>query len=269
MDLISIIILGLVQGITEWIPISSKTQDTLVYLTFLNGDPAFVVPILLYLHIGTVLAAVVYFRKEIYEIWSGFTKKPLDVQGHPKGKLGFLFTSLLFTGIIGVPLLLLEKTFFPLLDASLLFVVMGLGLMLTGVLLFLQKRGGTRKTENADWKDGLLTGLMQGFSVLPGISRSGTTTTGLIWRGFDSESSFHLSFLLSIPTVIVAELVLYIGGGLTSFPIFDGILLALSSFVFGYLALDILLKIVRRINLAYFALALGLLIIVAGLIGAS
>ena len=68
---------------------------------------------------------------------------------------------------------------------------------------------------------------------------------------------------------MVAELVLYIGGGLTTFPIFDGMLLALSSFVFGYLTLDILLKIVRRINLAYFAFALGLLIIAAGLLGLS
>ena len=81
MDLFSMIILGLVQGITEWIPISSKTQDTFVYLKFLNGDPNMVVPILLYLHLGTVIAAAIYFRKEIMELVAGFVKKPADWKG--------------------------------------------------------------------------------------------------------------------------------------------------------------------------------------------
>jgi len=266
---LEILVLGLAQGITEWVPISSKTQDSLAYLSLFHGDPASLVPILLYLHIGTVLAATIYFRKEIAGIISEFMKKPTDLRAHAKGTTGFLFTSLLFTGIVGVPLLLLEKKFFTDIDASLLFVVMGIGLIITGLLLAIQKGAKLRKRSGVGWKDGMLTGLLQGFSVLPGISRSGTSTTGLIWRGFDSESSFHLSFLLSIPTVIVAELVLYINGSLVAFPVTDGALLALSSFVFGYLALGALLKIVRHANLAYVALAMGLIITAAGLIGAS
>ena len=269
MDLIDIIILGLVQGITEWIPISSKTQDTLVYLSFLHGNPDFVIPILLFLHIGTVVAAAVYFRKEIIGLISEFLKNPKDLKAHAGSKLGFLFTALMFTGIVGIPLLLIEKKFLPDLNASLLFVVMGLGLLLTGVLLLLQKGSNARQKENANWKDGILTGLLQGLSVLPGVSRSGTSATGLIWRGFDSESSFYLSFLLSIPTVILAELLLYLGGNLSAFPIADGLMLAVSSFIFGYLTLGALLKVVRNINLAYVAFALGLIVIAAGLIGAS
>jgi undecaprenyl-diphosphatase len=269
MDLISIIILGLTQGITEWVPISSKTQDALVYLKFLNGSESLVVPILLYLHIGTLLAALVYFRKEITGLIAGFLRKPADFKGHSGKKTGFLFTALLFTGIAGVPLLILERKFFPALNGSLLFAVMGAGLILTGILLLKQKGAKERKTENANWKDGVLTGLLQGLSVLPGVSRAGTSTTGLIWRGFDSESSFHLSFLLSIPTVILAELVFYISGEVTALPVSDGILLAISSFVFGYLTLNVLLKIVRRVNLAYLAFALGLIIIASGLLGAG
>ncbi|VVB72430.1 Undecaprenyl-diphosphatase [uncultured archaeon] len=68
MDLFSIIVLGLVQGITEWIPISSKTQVTLVYLQFLGGSPSQVIPILLYSHLGTLFAASLYFRYEIKPI---------------------------------------------------------------------------------------------------------------------------------------------------------------------------------------------------------
>jgi len=266
-DFIEILVLGLVQGITEWVPISSKTQDTFVYAQVYQGDMSTLVPVLLYLHIGTLLSAVIYFRGELIALARECLQKQMDVRKHARGTPGFLFTSLLFTGIVGIPLLVIEKIFLPGLDARLLFVVMGLGLVLTGILLALRKGTGTRERQDVGWRDGVLTGIMQGLSVLPGISRSGTSTTGLIWRGFDAESSFHLSFLLSIPTVIVAELFLYVNGSLAAFPVADGIALALSSFAFGYLTLGILLKIVSKVNLAYVALALGALMAAAGLLG--
>ncbi len=269
MDILSIIILGLVQGITEWIPVSSKTQDTFVYLKFLHGDPSSVIAILLYLHIGTVLAAIIYFRKEIMSLLSAFLKQPLDFKTHADGKIGFIVAALLGTGIVGLPLLLIEKKFLPSINGGLLFAIMGLGLLVTGFLLLRQKGAAMRKAESADWKDGIFTGLLQGLSILPGVSRAGTSTTGLIWRGFDSESSFDLSFLLSIPTVVLAEMVFYISGSIASFPVVDGILLALSSFVFGYLALDIILKAVKKINLAYIVFLLGIIMIAAGLLGAG
>ena len=269
MDIFSIIILGLTQGITEWVPISSKTQDTLVYVKFLGGDPAMVIPVLLYLHIGTVLAATIYFRKEIAGILNAIVKKPTAIGEHARSKPGFLFTALLFTGVVGVPLLLVEKIFFPSMEWGLLLVLMGAGLVLTGFFLSSHKGIKIRTVEEVGWKDGVLTGILQGLSVLPGVSRSGTSTTGLIWREFDSESSFYLSFLLSIPTVIMAELVFYVGGAVKIFPVSDGILLALSSFFFGYITLDSLLRIVKRVNLAYFAAALGLIMIAAGLLGAG
>ncbi|VVC02939.1 Undecaprenyl-diphosphatase [Candidatus Burarchaeum australiense] len=266
---IQAVILGLVQGITEWVPVSSKTQVSLVYLKLFNGDPSLLIPILLYVHVGTVLAALIYFRREVTELVLNFLRKPADFRSQAEGKTGFLFTALLFTGIVGVPLLILEKKFFPDLTGGLLFALMGAGLLLTGFLLLKQSGKKERGREEAGWKDGILTGALQGLSVLPGVSRSGTSTTGLIWRGFDSESSFHLSFLLSIPTVVVAELIFYVGGELASFPVSDGLMLAGSSFVFGYLTIDALLKIVRRMNIAYVALALGLIIMAAGLLSAG
>ncbi len=269
MDWFSILLLGLVQGVTEWVPISSKTQDTLVYLSFLHGDPSLLVPILLYLHLGTFLAAILYFRDDIREMLREFLERPMDARVHCRGKPGFLATALLFTGIVGIPLLFLEKRYFSGMDASLIFMVMGLGLILTGIFLLIQKRATLREKEEANWRDGVLTGLLQGLSILPGISRSGTSTTGLIWRGFDSESSFHLSFLLGIPTVLLAEMVFYIGGGLLTFPLADGMLLALTSFVSGYLTLDAVLKVVKRVNLGYVALAMGALIIAVSLAGAG
>jgi len=269
MDILSIIVLGIVQGITEWIPVSSKTQDTFVYLQFLHGDPSSVVPVLLYLHIGTVIAAIVYFRRELLALASAFLARPADFRAHADGKIGFLFAALLGTGLVGLPLLLMEREFLPGLDAGLLLAAMGIGLFVTGFLLLRQKGAKMRTGAKAGWKDGIFTGLLQGLSILPGVSRAGTSTTGLIWRGFDSESSFHLSFLLSIPTVILAELVFYVGGGITAFPVADGLLLALSSLVFGYLALDAILIIVKKVNLAYVVFALGAIMLAAGLSGAG
>jgi undecaprenyl-diphosphatase len=286
MDILSIIILGIVQGITEWIPISSKTQVTFVYLNFLKGDMESVVPILLYVHVGTVIAATIYFRKEIMAMLHKVMEKPTDFKTHLNGKIGFLLSSLLFTGVLGLPLLFLEKGKLngileqlgipqsllsmissPTLDVGWLYSVMGVLMIITGFLLLTQKKGsGSRKIKDATWKDGILTGLLQGISILPGVSRAGTSTTGLIWQGFDSESSFHLSFLLSIPTVVIAEILLNYLGGLSSFPVSDGILLALTSFVVGYLTLDAVLRIVKKVNMAYVAFALGIIIIAVGLL---
>jgi undecaprenyl-diphosphatase len=249
--------------------VSSKTQDTFVYLKFLNGDPSSVIAILLYLHIGTVLAAIIYFRREIIALFQAFMRRPLDYRAHANGEMGFLVAALIGTGIVGLPLLLMEKKLLPSLNGGLLFAVMGTGLLITGFLLLRQKGASMRKAGSVNWKDGIFTGLLQGLSILPGVSRAGTSTTGLIWRGFDSGSSFNLSFLLSIPTVVFAELLFYVTGSVASFPVADGALLALSSFVFGYLALDIILRLVKKVNLAYVVFVLGFVMIAAGLLGAG
>jgi len=267
MDIVSLLILGIVQGITEWIPISSKTQVTFVYLTLFKGTVSTVIPILLYAHLGTLLAAILYFRKEIICLGQTFSRSPFDIRCHSRGKTGFLFTALVFTALVGVPLLVLEKILFPSFEGGILYAIMGAGLIITGLLLLTHKGTTTRITEEVTWKDGILTGLLQGLSVLPGISRSGTSTTGLIWRGFDSESSFYLSFFLSIPTVFFAEILLYAGGGLATFPISDGLVIFASSFIVGYITLGTLLKVVRKVNIAYVVLALGIIIIVVGLSG--
>ncbi|HUH79076.1 MAG TPA: undecaprenyl-diphosphate phosphatase [Methanoregula sp.] len=268
MSPIQLLVLGIVQGITEWIPISSKTQVTFVYLKIFQGDPSLVIPVLLYVHLGTVIAATVYFRSEIAGIAREIAGSPLTLRSHAGGKTGFLFTALLFTGVVGIPLLIAERHFLASFDAGLLYAVMGAGLILTGFLLLSHKGAKTREIREVGWKDGILTGMLQGLSTLPGVSRSGTSTTGLIWRGFDSGSSFYLSFLLSIPTVILAEIVLdYGAGGFAGLAPADGAVLLLVSLVAGYLTLDGLLRVVQRVNVAYLVFVLGALIIAVGISG--
>ncbi|MFA6490161.1 MAG: undecaprenyl-diphosphate phosphatase [Candidatus Micrarchaeia archaeon] len=285
MDIIAIIILGFVQALTEWLPLSSKTMDTIVYTQFFNGDKATILPLLLYLHIGTMVAAAIYFRKEIFQLTVRFFTACADVLRHTgsnrflatasmratresEGKIGFLVAALAFTGIVGLPILLLENFVLPSLDAGALFSVMGIGLIITGFMLTAQHKNRWRSHETAGWKDGVLTGALQGLSAIPGISRAGSTTTALVWRGFDVESAFHLSFLLSIPTVFCMEVVLWLAqGGVSALPISDGLMLAASSFVFGYLTIEVLIKIAHKINVASLAFVFGIMMLAFGLFG--
>ena len=268
MDMLQIIILGLVQAISEWVPLSSKTMDTIVYTKFFGGSADAVVPLLLFLHIGTMLAAIIYFRREIAELGRKFLSAPTDVKRQSESEIGFLVVALFFTGVVGVPILLIEKFFSPDIPGGMLLSIMGAGLIVTGFLLTSQHKNKWRTARAATWRDGILTGALQGLSILPGVSRAGTSTTALIWRGFDAESAFRLSFVLAIPTVFLAELVLYgVQGGISSFPIADGLALALSSLVFGYLTLDALLKIAHKTNVAWLAFVLGMIMVAAGLMG--
>ncbi len=275
MDPLSILILGIVQGIAEWLPISSKTVDTAVFLQVLGGSREAVVPLLLYLHLGTFLAALVYFRSQLLELARAGFKMLLSggKTAARKDELLFYVAALFGTGITALPLLWLSKTYLANLDLGFLLSIMGVGLIVTALLLHSQKgRHQDRRAGSAGPLDGLMVGLMQGFSVLPGLSRSGVTTTGLIWRGFDAMSAFELSFILSIPTVFCAEMVLWgyqlfaDRSLLGSLAFGDGLMLAAVSAVFGYLTIGVLLKLARRLDFSIIAGAFGLLMLIAGLV---
>jgi len=270
MNMIEIVLLGLIQAISEWVPLSSKTMDAIAYLQFFGGDPGKLVSVLLFLHLGTLLAATIYFRKEIADVARRFLASPANIAVQSRSKAGFLITALATTGIVGIPILAVEYFLLPNLNASMLLSIVGAGLVVTGFLLSTQHRHKWRTADASTWQDGLLVGAMQGISVLPGVSRAGTTTTALIWRGFDAENSFLLSLLLAIPTVFCAEVVLWsFQGGVSAIPIEEGFALSLSSFVFGYLTIGALLSIAQKINVASLAFVFGIIMLVAGLIGAG
>ena len=268
MDIIQAIALGLVQAVTEWLPLSSKTMDALVYTKVFGGSAASVVSVLLFLHIGTMLASAIYFRREIAELAHKLILSPTNYRRHAGTKIGFLVTGLAVTGAIGLPILLIERFLLPNLEAGALFSLMGAGLVLTGFMLTTQSRNRWRHAEAATWKDGVLTGALQALSTIPGVSRAGATTTALVWRGFDAESAFRLSFLLAIPTVFFAEVVLWAAqGGVSAIPVSDGLMLAAASFVFGYLTIEVLIKVAHRINVAALAFVFGIMMLIFGLSG--
>ena len=146
-------------------------------------------------------------------------------------------------------LLLLKKLA---LNPRLVMPVIGFFLVATGLLeLFahLGRHGFFTK------KNAVLLGLAQGFSVLPGISRSGTTTSVLLLEGFKPEQAFRLSFLLSIPTVAAAEVLFGAAEGFVPDPnIWLGVL---ASFTVGYASIGVLLKFAERINFGWWCVGFG------------
>ncbi len=243
MDLAQAIVLGLLQGVFEWLPVSSQGQVMGLGISFLGLTVESAKNYSIFLHIGTLFAAIVFFRKEI--------KRIISSRDVPLAK--FLGIAVLATAITAIPSYLLLNAFSLLGIPALLFFI-GIFLLITG---YLQGRKQSQKKPGLSNKNAFFLGLGQGFSVLPGVSRSGTTVSVLLFEGFSPKEAFRLSFLLSIPSVLVAEL---------AFSIFDPISIGLneivavvSAFVFGLVSISVLLKLAEQISFSKFCYAFALL----------
>lgn len=236
------IILGLVQGFTEFLPVSSSGHLALakiflgVEMPPLNYD--------LLLHLSTTLATLLFFRKEIITFlmqWcSGFVKE--ESRSEPGWRIGWsVIAGTIVTGAIGLGI----KDFAE--EASLNSLAVGCALIVTGILLLISRhlKAGNKRVK---MRDGMFVGIAQGIAVLPGISRSGMTIMAGLVRGMSKEDAFNFSFLLSIPAIVGAMLIqaLEVGGWdgfVTTLPSgwFIGAVFAFAS---GLLSLYILKKLV-------------------------
>lgn len=201
MTIIQAIILGIIQGLSEFIPISSSahlviTQSLLGWK--LSTQEAFIFDVLV--HLGTLIALIIYFYQDIWQIIravvSGIaTRHPFSEH---ESRLGWIILLATLPAVIAGLIFQsqVEQTF-----SSPLFA--GIFLFLTAILLFLAEIIGKRKRklEQINWKDGLIIGLFQAIALLPGVSRSGSAITGGMVRNLDRPASARFSFLLSIPAI--------------------------------------------------------------------
>lgn len=255
MDFLSSILVGLVQGITEWLPISSTGQSMIALMNFLKLEPEDAFSLAIYLHIGTLFAVLVKMRGEVKEIILKLPKFREDKL------VQFIITSTFFTGIVGLPVYLVLKGNFKMWAGDLVTALIGLFLILTGLMLYLsKKRLGGKDIADLNFLDMASVGIAQGFTPLPGISRSGTTTAVLLFRNMRQDDALRLSFLMSIPAIIGAVFLEILQGGLESFDsmAIPGIL---SAFLFGYLTIDILLKFAKKTRFDFFCIVFGLVAI--------
>jgi len=255
LDYPSAILLGLIQGAAEWLPVSSQAMVALAGRFLLGLEHKEAVSTAILLHGGTMIAAAIYLRGDLVRIVGSLLGKGAD-----RSVLVFLIISTLISGALGAPLLLLAiEMEMP--DA--LFAMMVGIFLLAMAVLQKERRSGVSRAPDA--VDGLVAGAAQGLAALPGISRSGMTLSALLSRGLDLQDAFKLSFLMSIPIVAGAEIALPLLEGSIEI---DGPLAAgaLCAAISGYLTMDLLIKVASRPDFYKATAGLGLLVLLSALL---
>lgn len=199
------ILLGLVQGLTEFLPVSSSGHLVLAQTLFGNNVEADYMLFNVLLHFGTLLSVVVAFREDIIDLFYaflGWIRDRFRFNGYPYRRfvLMIIITVLPMFLVLPVKSILEEAFSSPLL--------VGLLLLVTSAILFLsEKAPRKRKTEeNASFLDALLVGAAQCFAVLPGLSRSGTTICAGLFCGFSRDFAVRFAFIMSLPVVLGANI---------------------------------------------------------------
>lgn len=267
MEPVVAVLIGVIQGVAEWLPISSEAVISLLLQNFLGQAPLESVNASVWLHSGTMVAALLYFRSdflrlakkffdELPQLPKKFREKISMEAGSEDWKLILFVTVVtgLTAGIGGTIYILGLKTVanYPKLFTALT----GVALFITGFTR-LYEEGDDREIADLNYTDTVLTGLMQSFSILPGISRSGITSFALLYRDFSAEEAFKLSFIISVPAVAAANVGLQLFSGFT---VSTGLVLASAvSMVVGYVMIDAVLRVADRAEVAYICFALGLL----------
>jgi len=245
------IILGIIQGITEWLPVSSSGH-LVIFQQYFNTNTPIIFDIML--HVATLFVILIVFWDDIQKIISSVFK--LDFKSHHGRLFIFIIIGSIPTAIIG----LLFEDFFLSLYTNL--TAVGIALIINGIILSTTKHmKGKKKLSKID---SLLVGTAQGLAIIPGISRSGITiSTGLI-RGVDRKTIASFSFLLAVPAIIGAALLESRGLAIGNINFLSLGLSMLVSIVVGYFALKFLLRLVLQKKLylfSYYCWILGLIII--------
>ncbi|WP_251344420.1 undecaprenyl-diphosphate phosphatase [Haloplanus halophilus] len=257
---------GVLQGIFEWLPISSEGNITIV-LAWLGESPQQAVAFALFLHLGTALSATAYYRHEIAtELATIRTWRPEVARQEAYAKTTFLAVATLVSGGVGLSAYLLLSELVSALTGGAIVIVIGVLLLLTGVFQRLSTTVEDTSQKTPTLWDAVLVGIAQGLAILPGISRSGSTTGVLLLRGYEAPTSFRLSFLLSIPAALGGGFLAAFDTGLASLTLVSGTIALVTAAVVGYLTIDALMRVVNRVSFWAVCLGLGGLAILGGIL---
>lgn len=256
MTTLQAIILGIVQGLTEFLPVSSSGHLVIFQHIFGIQEAPLTFDVLV--HLGTLVAVFVAFWQDI-----------VSILRHPFSKLtGLIVVGCIPAGLAGYLLApLFERSFESLL-------VVGLGLLFTGAILRLSENMAYRtlnfkEVGETSYLDVLLIGLLQALAIVPGISRSGSTISAGLMAGLDRDFAARFSFLLSIPVIIgagVFQLHDVFSSGFSTANITPYLVGPLTAAIFGYLAIRLVVRLVRNGRLSvfsYYCWALGAATLVA------
>jgi undecaprenyl-diphosphatase len=267
MPLYQAIVLAIVQGLTEFLPISSTAHLTLFPWLLGWKDPGLTFDIAL--HAGTLVAVLVYFWRYWLEMfgtlvdrdWSG--DSGLDLS---RRLLGFLVVATIPAGLAGW---LFESAAEEQLRSP---IIIGVALVVVGLLMWAGERAGSRQhvLQQVGFVDSVLVGVAQAFAVIPGVSRSGATMTAGLFRGMKRETAARFSFLLSTPIIAGAALKKGLEIRHTGLPhemVLPFVVGIIVAALVGYLVIAVLIRYLERRTFAVFIvyrLALGVLVLALG-----
>lgn len=279
MSLLQAILLGIVQGATEFIPVSSTAHMVLV-LRLLELEqkltPQQITATMAVVQLGTLAAVLLYFSRELVAILRGLAGRRDSSRG--------LFRDRRMAGymVIGtIPVAAVGLAFKPIIEGALTknLVVIGASMVGVGLLLLLAELTGTRRRGEASlvWTDALVIGLAQVLSLVPGSSRSGTTLMAALFLGLKRETGARFSFLLSIPAVAASGLLemVTVREGLAGVGWGRVIVATIVAAIVGFASIEFLLRYLRRRSTAVFvayrvAVGGGLLaLLAAGVLGSA
>lgn len=255
------VFLGIVQGLTEFLPVSSSAHLNIMPWLFKwdNISDSFD----LALHAGTLLAILIYFYKDWIELISGGVKSVVKKEKTQNGKMfWYIVSATIPAGVLG---LLLEKIIEKITgdDLNVLMIIISAALIIMGIVLYIvDKKSKSDVTyEKIGFKQAFITGVSQAIAAaIPGTSRSGITMTVARGMGIERESAAKLSFLLSAP-IVAAAVILSIGDFTLSVEFISGVV---ASFVSGLLVIKFLMNYLKRGSYKVFAIyrvVLGVIIL--------
>ena len=286
------LIIGVVQGVLEWLPVSSEGAVWLIInqledMSFETG-----VKYALFVHLATVPSAILVFRKQILYMINSLVRRPSE----PDAVIVFLMTSFVVSGFVGLTIMKSVEFVSPLIG-SLGMLLVGILLIATGGMSFFKaqyfrhvfskpsqiykiplyeedfsetasKSTGFKYISSIPKRvllDSLILGLAQGLAVLPGLSRSGITISLLLYRGVEKNNAVTMSFLMSIPASLAAALYAIFTTENLSFstPI---LVSCLTAFIVGTIFIKVVLKFVSKINLTFFIVATAVVVICGALL---
>jgi len=254
LNLLEAIVLGIIQGITEFLPISSTGHLTVTgrLMGLISAEnPEHWTAFIAVIQLGTLVSILIYFRKDILNILTDFFKDNLSSrlkysEQSGNSKMGWMI-------IIGtIPVVIIGLSLKPVIEGEFtknLYVIASSLILLAIILAFAEKTAKFKKEmKDITIKDSLIIGICQSFALIPGSSRSGTTITGGLFLGLKRETAARFSFLLSIPAVFASgllelyESLKYLQGDM----ILNLVISTIVSGICGYIAIDFLLKFLKK-----------------------
>lgn len=246
MTLFQLLLVAIIQGLTEFLPVSSSGH--LILLPALTGGPDQGLAIDVAVHVGTLLAVIAYFRTEVIEATVGLgrlLRGKADTHGARTALLLILATIPVVIAGLAIKLLGVDEMMRSV-------AVIGWSMLIFGLVLYWADRTGSKELETRNWnlKDALWMGAAQAIALVPGTSRSGITITAARKLGYDRTSAATLSMLMSIPTILAS-------GALLSLDLIgqanwqlarDASVAAAYAFVAALLALALMMRLLRSIS---------------------